>query len=407
MINNLRKKLIVFTMLALICVMTLIFGAVNITNMYRMYLRADVLITLIAQNGGMVPRFADERIMDYPQVNEETEFETRYFTVRLDKHKNPVEVNLGHIASVSESEAIMFAQDIKAHRRTKGFKGVYRYGMTELPDGWLIVFLNCRTQQQQAFATVLISGSVEVISLIIIFFILCIVSRRVIRPISDSLEKQKQFITDAGHELKTPLAIIGANTEVLEMLNGKNEWTESIKNQTTRLDKLVKSLLQLAKMEERAGEVVFSDFDLSAAAAEAAEPFGIMAQQKNREFTTHIQTGITMHGDENGMKTLVSVLTDNAIKYAPDGGCVNVSLLRQGKSIRLDVKNTDSGTDESELNKLFDRFYRADSSRSRETGGFGIGLSIARTIVEENKGKISAFKDKDGMICFSAVFTNR
>lgn len=407
MISKLRKKLIVFTMLALICVMTLIFGAVNIVNIYRIYLRADELIMLIAQNGGMVPRFADERIINYPQVNEETEFETRYFTVRLDSYKNPVEVNLGHIASVSESEAIMFAQDIKAHGRTRGFKGVYRYRLEETQNGWLLVFLNCRTQQQQAFAILLISGSVEIISLIIIFFILCIVSRRVIRPIADSIEKQKQFITDAGHELKTPLAIIGANTEVLEMLNGKNEWTESIKNQTTRLDKLVKSLLQLAKMEERAEEVVFSDFDLSAAAAEAAEPFGIMAQQKNRGFTTHIQPGIRMNGDENGIKTLVSVLTDNAIKYAPDGGFVDVSLSIQGKNIRLDIKNTDPGTDEKELNRLFDRFYRADSSRSRETGGFGIGLSIARTIVEANRGKISAYKESGGMICFSAVFANR
>lgn len=405
MIDTLRKKLIIFTMLALICIMTLIFGAVNIANIYRTYAQTDELINLIADNGGIVPGYSG--IPEYSYMDKETEFETRYFTVRIDNFGNPVEVNLGHIASVTESEAVRYAQDIKIHKKTKGFKGVYRYIVTKTDNGGLIVFLNCRAEQQQIAALLLISGSVVVISILVIFIVLCLVSTRVISPIAESMEKQKQFITDAGHELKTPLAVINANTEVLEMLNGENEWTNSIKNQITRLNELIKGLLHLAKMEEKAEETVFEDFNLSKAVQEVAEPFKTMAIQKNKKFDMHIQPDIIMNGDENGIKTLVSVLTDNAIKYAPESGLIDVSVSQHGKTTKIEVRNTDPGTNETELNRLFDRFYRADSSRSRETGGFGIGLSIARTIVESHKGKISAFRENKNIICFSAVFINR
>ncbi len=403
MINYLRKRLIFFTMIALTSVMTVIFGAINIVNIARLYDRADTLISIIAHNGGVVPGFAGERNADYPQFNEETEFETRYFTVSLDVNNNPTEINTGHIASVSEVDAAAYAHDIAVHGKKRGFKGIYRYGVSNTAGGKQVVFLNFRAQQQQIISLMMITGSVGLISLAVIMLILLGVSKRVIYPMAENFRKQKQFITDAGHELKTPLAIISANTEVLEMLNGSSEWTQSIKNQTERLDKLVKNLLQMAKMEESGEKIIFCRFNMSEAVKEAVMPFGTMAKQKNKTFATAIQPELMLNGDENGIKTLVSVLTDNAIKYADDGGKVNVSLEKQGKNIVLKVTNTSSGSENENLGRLFDRFYRADSSRSRETGGYGIGLSIAKTITERNKGKISAERI-NGEICFCAVF---
>jgi signal transduction histidine kinase len=188
------------------------------------------------------------------------------------------------------------------------------------------------------------------------------------------------------------------------MINGSNEWLDSIKNQVQRLDQLVKSMLQMAKMEEGTLSPVFSDFDLSNAFNEITNPFKTMAQQKGKKLSIHAQQNIHMSGDEGAIRNLISILVDNAIKYSNDGGRIEASLKRDGKFIKIKVRNSSDVKKNENLNLLFERFYRRDTSRSRESGGFGIGLSMAKTIVDSHKGKITAQTENGGYVSFNVTF---
>ena len=220
------------------------------------------------------------------------------------------------------------------------------------------------------------------------------------------LKKQNQFITDAGHELKTPLAIIRTNAEVLEMCVGSNEWLDSINNQTERLDGLVKGLLRLAQSAEIPEDTEQVTFSLSAAVRETAEPFKALAEKNGHKMHFDITPEIQYKGNAQSINTLVSILVDNAIKYASPGGEIFVSLARMGigtlKTAKLIVENDTEldGTDDP--NRFFERFYRSDSSRARQTGGYGIGLSVAQTITEQHKGKITVSLNKN-RIAFTVI----
>ena len=207
----------------------------------------------------------------------------------------------------------------------------------------------------------------------------------------------------ASHEIKTPLANISANTEVLELCCGSNEWLESIRNQTRRLDSLVKNLLTLSRLEDGKMALPTATFSLSDAVFETAAAFQPLAASQNKRLALCIEPGIVKNGNEESLRELVSILTDNAVKYADEQGEVCVSLQREGKTARLEVLNTCQQAPEGDLTKLFDRFYRADNSRSRESGGYGIGLSIARAIVQAHHGTIAARSADGKSMCFTVV----
>ena len=217
------------------------------------------------------------------------------------------------------------------------------------------------------------------------------------------MQKQKQFITDAGHELKTPLAIISANTEVLEMCEGENEWLTSIKNQTVRMDGLVKNLVTLAKADESKIKRQTAKFNLSKAVSETASGFETAAKLANRNFAINVTESIYYRGEESELRQLISILCDNAIKYSDEQGIISLNLYKSGKSVVIEMYNTCEYVDPESVKSIFDRFYRADQSRSRETGGYGIGLSIAKAIVERHRGKIRAFTNGTTAITFKIV----
>lgn len=246
-------------------------------------------------------------------------------------------------------------------------------------------------------------GLASTAGLITVFILVLIFSRAVVRPLEESYQKQKRFITDAGHEIKTPLTIIDANAEVLEMEVGENEWIRSIKNQVKRLSELTGKLVFLSKMDEESNILNFEDFSLSDAVSETAFPFETMAKAKNKELSINIEPNIIYRGDEYSIRQLVSVLLDNAIKYSPDGGKTELSLSSDGKRKRLRVKNSVEKIEKGDHSVLFERFYRSDESRNSQTGGHGIGLSIAKAIVTAHKGKISAHSEDGKSIEFTVI----
>ena len=229
-------------------------------------------------------------------------------------------------------------------------------------------------------------------------------SRRAIQPIADAYEKQKHFITDAGHELKTPLAVISANTEVLEMTQGESEWTQSIRNQVGRLAELTNDLVSLARMDERDSRMLMTDFSLSDAVSESLAPFVAVAGQRGKPIQTDIQEGLTLCGNEEAIRRLVGILADNAIKYGAEGGEIRITLRSAGRGMVFQTRNrVETPIKKGAHEELFERFYRGDASRSSKVAGYGIGLSMARAIVAAHRGKISAASEDGASLAITVT----
>ncbi len=424
MIKRLQRKFVVIAAMCLLIVELAIVGGINGVNIYQTNKNADELLNMIIDNDGRFPEFdptgmkhdkpkddsnsnvqPENRKPDrHKDFNEETKYQTRYFVVYADESGEITKVDTGHVAAVTSSQAIEYGEEVLKSGKISGTSGNYRYKTGDTDKGKMIVFMDCRSDAATKNRFLLVSCAIGAAGYILVCLLIIIFSKRAIRPVVESFEKQKQFITDAGHEIKTPLAIISANTEVLEMVSEPNEWTASIKNQITRLNGLLKELLSLAKMEEEKPALTMADFNISDAVYDAATPFATLAETKGKKLTIDVANGLTYHGDEGAIRQLVSILTENAVKYADDGGEITVKLFTShgGREIDLEVSNTCKEPPQGDLSKLFDRFYRDDSSRTRtkgeKKGGYGIGLSIAQAIVRSHKNKISCKAENDMMI---------
>ena len=237
--------------------------------------------------------------------------------------------------------------------------------------------------------------------MLLLILLLSIFSRRAVAPILKNMESQKQFITNASHELKTPLAVISANAEVLEMTNGSSEWTDSIKNQVTRMSELVSQLIVLSKLQEH-DELVLTEVNFSEKAEDVCKSFKTVADAAGKGFEADISPDIKIVADERGSRELVSILVDNAVKYCDDGGTVKVNLHSRGRRAFLTVSNDYSDGEGVDYSRFFERFYREDQSHNSEKAGYGIGLSMAESLVEMFKGKISVnYKNK--IITFTVI----
>lgn len=408
MFRAFRIRLITLTMIAIALVVFAIVGAINISNYVKLQMSADSMLNLISEYNGTIPQNSNElqgKVDVY--ISRETPFQTRYFVIRLNKSGGISDTMTNYVASIDADDIFYYAGlTAGLDDDTYGNAGPYRYLVKDIDSGKMITFLDRSQDKRTAVQLLIISIFTALIGLACICILMVLLSDKLIQPFKTNHEKQKQFITDAGHELKTPLAIIKTNAEVLECCYGENEWIDSIKNQTNRLDGLVKGLLQLARSNEMHNDNAHILFPLSAAVYEVAEPFITMAKKNGHELRLDIAPNIEYNGDAQAISTLVSILIDNAIKYASDGGDIRVTLTRLGKSTartaKLVIDNATSIDDKENLNRFFERFYRPDSSRSRQTGGYGIGLSVAKNIIESHKGKITVTKS-NGRIYFTVL----
>lgn len=314
----------------------------------------------------------------------------RYAAVAIDKNGNIIRTDVTHISSLTEEEATAITEALKNTASGTGtYSGFqYRISETKRAEGKVIILLDNGMQISSFFTVLFISVGAGIFGWLMMLLLVILLSRKTIAPVARSIEKQKQFVTNAGHEIKTPLAIILANTDAMELHNGENKWSKNIRAQTLRLSGLMQNLLMLAKMDESSTKLPMCEFDISTAAEDTVGAFIEPAALKGIMIEQNIKKGIRLSGNRDSIVQLMTVLLDNAVKYTESGGVIRAELYGSEKNITLSIANTCEPIDHPE--KLFDRFYRGDSARTQKNGGYGIGLSVAQAIAELHKGSITA-----------------
>ncbi len=393
MIRGLRRRFVLLSMLVLLLVLSVILTAIHAVNYRRIVANADTLLGILLENRGSFPPDTAKPVRPLPPgLSPETPFESRYFSVTLDGHSDGVvSADLSRIASVDEAQALACARTAVERGKPAGFVGQYRYAL-QTDDPYLrVVFLDCG-RQLGAFTDFLwTSVGISLAGCLVVFALIAFFSRRIVRPIAESYEKQRRFITDAGHELRTPLSIIRADADVLALELEDSEWLADIRRQTDRLAELTDELVYLSRMEEAGPAAPMTPFPFSDVVGETAASFQALAQTRELDFDCRVQPLLTLCGDEKAIRRLVSILLDNALKYTPAHGVVALTAEKQGRNLRLCVCNTTAEPiPAAALPRLFDRFYRPDPSRSARSGGYGIGLSVASAIVRAHGGRITA-----------------
>ena len=329
-------------------------------------------------------------------------YSTRYFAVLFDEEGNLSNIRVRHISDVDRSAAEFYARVAMRRMIKFGSLGRYYYQVSERPNGGTIVVYLDRSQQifnnyRVLFAALILMG----VGTIIVFLLVRLFSNRIVETEKENAERQKQFVTNASHELKTPLAVIRANTEMQEMLGEENEWTQSTLRQVARMEGLIQNLVLISRSREKEGAVL-QKMNISPAVEETANAFQPVAMSENKSLTKDIQEDVVLTTEESKIRQLLSILLDNAVKYCDDEGTINVKLVHQGKFILMSVANDYASGSNEECRRYFERFYRRDTAHN-EKGGYGIGLSVAESLINQIGGSISA-SWKEGVITFTCRF---
>ena len=406
MLKRIQRRFVLAAMAAFGTVMLLIIVGINAANYYRTAFMQDRLAEelLLEHEQAAFPRQEAPPLPDrgIPGRDPEAAFMTRFFTVRCDADGRVRAISRDYISSVDEEEAKRYAQAVLAKGREKGYYGSYRYLVKRDEKGITVLFLNAAFQIQSMRSLLFVSLAIGLGSLLTVFILILLFSRRAVRPYMKNMERQKQFITDAGHELKTPLTSIATSADIAAMEHEGDEWIDNIRRQAARLTKLVGDMVALSRLDEETPFPEKSRFSVSEAAWEIAEPFAVLAKAEGKSYSQHIEENLTLYGDRASIQRLISILLDNAVRYS-DGGEIQMRIYRRRGRVCIEVSNTCDLPDVSDLDRLFDRFYRPDASRSAATGGTGIGLSMVRAIAETHGGTATVQSADGKMICFKVV----
>ena len=440
MIKSLRNRFISIAMLSVTAVMLLLTIILNVANYVSTDSDLKQTLTLIYENAGTIPhsRFlppsgSDSADAPTPPENDgslsdiappdaqdvqappddkvarregpftaETPFSTRFFVLRYTSDGTLTQENLDNIASVTAEDTQEYLSAALVHGAGYGYCGSYRFFVAQTDDGENIaIFLDCYHELRAMRVVLVWSLLADAACILLVFLLVVLLSRRAIDPVVRSAQQQKQFITDASHELKTPITVIATSLKVLEMETGKQKWIDKAMAQTEKLTSLVNSLVTLSRMDEEDSPLKMEDFPVSDAVRETAESFTDFAASKGHELHLSITDGLTYRGDEYAVRQLVSILLDNAVKYALPETAIRFVLEKGKRGVVLRCSNACAPLAEGETEKLFDRFYRSDQARSAD-GSFGVGLSIARSIAEGHHSFIRAQCPQPGEIVFTA-----
>ena len=411
MIYKLQRKFIIICTISVLSVIALIFFTILALNVSSMNRNMDILADSVSNGGGRFPHSfgggfkpgdpppSNDRNNAF--INPETPFSTRHFTVIFDELGEVEKIYTESIFSITDEQAIEYAKKAVEGKNERGWISNYRYKIYSSDLGQGVTFVDGTLSRSNIMQSMTIAGTVLIGCASLVLVLVILLSQKAVKPIAESYEKQKQFVTDANHELKTPLTLILANLDIAESELGKNEWLDDIRAEGHRMAELVNQLVALSRMDEEGQTINISEVCIGKLVADSVDEFEPLAKERGKSVVTEIDRSITCQGDEELLYRLIGILMDNAIKYCDNEGEIGIAL-RGGRRITLTVENSYAAVSDIELNCLFDRFYRADKAR-KFTGGYGLGLSMAKAIVESHKGEITAYKKDNSHIGFKVV----
>ncbi len=394
MLKKMRRRVIGAAMIAFSAVILLIALLVNAINYSSVTKKADDTLERILEyeehnaSGSASEKMPPPPFMELADV--ESNYMTRFFSVRVSSEGEVLSTSTDYIATIDRATAIDYAGKAMQKSGINGYIGVYRYLKKSINGVTTICFLN--TIREQEFMTTLLTLTAAVVgaSLVLVFILVYILSAKAIRPYAANIERQKQFITDASHELKTPLTSISTSIDVIALEHGEDEWTENIKKQTGRMSQLVGELLTLSKLNEGIPAPNKETFSLSDAAWEVAEIYRSQAKAGEKELEIDIRDDLTLFGEKESIQKMLSVLLDNALRYSTEKSSIGLKVTGNKGKTRIVVNNPCHFEAIPDTERLFDRFYRPDASRNEKTGGTGVGLAIAKAVAEAQGGNIKA-----------------
>jgi two-component system histidine kinase len=404
MFKSLRKKFITTAIGSVAVVIAILAVALNFINFNKLEERIDSTLLDASKSEALIRIFKEDG--DDLIITKNSSSATDYNGFSIAKVDN-----FGKIIKAYRDDSLLPNQDALQDKvtealkngKTSGFIGSYRFLKVETNVGNLILFLNCQRELDSNASFVTNSILISIGVIISVFILLVLVSKRVIAPIQETYIKQKQFITGASHELKTPLAIISSNADVLEMENGDSKWLQNIHNQVDRLTSLVNSLVIFSRMEEK-DTVERTHFNLTEVLKSRIEDFDELANFQKKYIVTDIGHNLNYYGEKDSIIQLMDILLENAIKYAPEDSDIRVCFNKHRKYAILKVSNK-ADVKKGDLSKVFNRFYRLDESRNSTIKGYGIGLSMAQLIAEKHKETIRAYAPEDGIFKIEVRFT--
>ncbi len=400
MLKKLQRKFILLTTGISVVVLILIAATINIANYVSLRNDSDELLTLLIENDMSI----DNNMSALERFAKEIAFTTRYFVVRVDSQNDVGFIDTKMISSVTAEQAATYAQDVYSSGNADGFIGNFRYARTETDYGYTYIFLDIEEELAIHYDYMFFSTIIVFIAVILILVFSILLSKKAVAPIANSYEKQKRFITDVSHELKTPLAIIKADSDVIELDVGESEWTNSINKQVSRLNTLIENLITLTKMEEQRAQSIGIEFSLSDVVRQEIFDFSSSAKNASLNIFADIVDGVNYRGEEPTIRKLIQILTENAIKYALPETDIRVGLRVSGNKKIFTMENSVEDISIGWHNDWFERFYREDKARNSEAKGYGIGLSVARAVCDKHGAKITAESRTGKEVLITVVF---
>lgn len=405
MFKSLRRKFVATSVASVAIVIILMASTLNFINYYKMGQRVDDSLYEASKSSALVTIFSDgeEDMIVTKNTASKTPNNNGFSIAKIDKNKNVIRSYRDDVLIKGKDDLQKLVTGAVNESSTSGYVGTYRYLKVNNDAGNLVLLLNTQRDLDSFHAFMRNSIIVSLIVILSVFILLVLISKKVISPIQQSYQKQKQFITDASHELKTPLAIIRSNTDVLELENGDSKWTKNIQNQVDRLTSLVNSLVVFSRMEEK-DTVEKVKFNLSESLHERIDDFEELASFQKKHIIADIDNNIYYRGEQQAIVQLMDILLENAIKYATKETNINITLKKNKKYATMKISNQ-ANVKKGDLRKVFDRFYRLDESRNSTIKGYGIGLSMAKLITEKHKEVIKAYAPEDGIFKIEVRFT--
>lgn len=393
MLKRIRWRFIAAAMAAFAAVIITLLCFINFLNYYSVTGQQDELLERLMEiETQPMPRPGERGPLfdEWPLFSPEVQYSLRFFSVHYSSDSVFLKTNQDNIASVSAEDAKLYADKIISQGKTRGYEAGYRYLVSKSANKTVVLFLNSERELQTISSLRWITLAIAGAALAVVFVLIVLFSKRAIGPYLKNMEAQKQFITNASHELKTPLTAISTSADVLDMEQPGNEWVKNIQSQAGRLSKLIANLVTLSRLDEENAFPVRTEFSLSDTLWEISEPFVSLAVAKGKTYEHSIADGLVVAGDRMAIGQTFSILLDNALKYSPEGGQISLKAQRNGRRAEIIVSNTVDSANVFDTSRLFERFYRADESHSGTVSGTGIGLSIAQATVQAHGGKITA-----------------